>query len=219
LDSGTYSTFEIPDNFTMVANLANGATVNLTLLIDNSVVKLAIYGGSIAIDIFNTIRDTNTSNYENTLQICAKHPALQLTGRTFMEQAYLSTSPTSVLAFGYPVIISGTTSFQIENVDQAIIRISNFLLNGELSPQKPEKMWEEWNIPWMQVFTSAYGLLFLILAIVVVLLFTRICFPSKKRDAKTETAMHKDTARYPLVPKSVQTYPLMLQSEQTSPLM
>jgi hypothetical protein len=177
-DSGTYATVEIPDNFRMTTHLADGATLNFTLLIDGSIVKLSVLGGSISLDIFDAISDPETSNY-TTLEISAKYPDIQLTGTTSMEQAYLITGPRSVLVFGYPTVISGTTIFQIENVDQGVIRLSNFLLDGKLSYQKPEKMWNEWNIPWMQVLTSEYTWFFVVLALVVIFLFKKTCFSSK----------------------------------------
>jgi hypothetical protein len=173
-DSGPYSTFEIPDNFRLVTNLANGATVNLTLSVNDSVVKLTVFSGSLAIDVFNAIGDAKTGNYENLLQICAKYPELQLTGFTFMEQAYLSTSPTSILAYGYPVITTGTTAFRIESVDQGTIRISDFSILGQLASQKPEETWNEWNVPWVQMLTSVYGVFFVISAVIAIFLFARI---------------------------------------------
>jgi hypothetical protein len=173
-DSGIYATADIPDNFRLVADLANNATINLTLSIDNSTVKLSAMGGSVAIEIFNAISNSEILNNRNTLQICAKYPELQLTGSTFMEQAYLSTSSTSIFAYGAPVVISGSTVFQIENVDQDIIRLSNFLVNGELSSKKSREMWDEWNIPWIQVLTSVGNLFLAALAMIVIFLFTKI---------------------------------------------
>lgn len=180
-DSGVYVNATIPDNFRLVDDLANNATVNLTLSIDNSTVQLSVMGGSVAIEAFNAW-DSEIPNNANNLQICAKYPQLQLNGSTFMEQAYLSTSPTSALVAGVPVVISGLTAFQIESADQGIIRISNLLVNGELSPKKTGAAWNEWDIPWTQILTSADNLFFVALIIMFVLLLAKICSSSKKRE-------------------------------------
>jgi hypothetical protein len=148
-DSGVYTTIQFSDSFRFTTDLMDGSVINLTLQIGGSIVKLSVSGGSLAI------------NGENA-QISAKYAAIQSTGTTNMEKAYLSTNPSAVLVLGYPALISGKTSFTIENIDQHTIRISNFLLDGKLSVQKPVNMWNEWDIPWVRILTSSYFWIFVI---------------------------------------------------------
>ena len=172
-DSGAYAMLEIPDEFRLTTHLENGAIANVNMSIDGSIMKVSVLEGSMTINVLNVVRNQQTPNYEKTLRICTKYPEIQLTGCTFMESAYLSTSSTSVIAYGYPIVISGTTSFQIENTDQGITRISNLIVNGELTPQKTAKMWDEWNIPWTKVFTSNYHFISVIFTIVILIFGAR----------------------------------------------
>ena len=188
LDGGAYSTFEIPGTFNMIIKLANNSTLTLTLLINKIVMKLSIVGGSLAINVLDPIEDIQTNSiYKNLLQICTKNPNLLLTGRTYMQQAYLSEGPYSLLVYGYPAIIFGTTSFQIESIDNGIFRISNLNIIGKLSSQIPAIMWNEWNIPWDSIFISFIFLIFVIFMISVILIYRKINLTSQKRPEECDT--------------------------------
>lgn len=169
-DSGVYALIEIPDTFTWTNYLSNYTRANLVLLMDDFVTRISVLGGSMTINVLNA---SQISNHKRSLKIYARYPEVQLNGQTFIDHAYLSESPTSVIAYGIPIVISGTISFQIDNVDQGIVRISSLLTPCEITFEKPKRIWDEWNIPWIQVFTSKYHLIFVLLTIVVVLIFAR----------------------------------------------
>jgi hypothetical protein len=167
-DSGVYTLIDIPDAFTWTNYFSNDTKANLTLLMDGSVVRISILGGSMTMNVLNASQSQQISNQERSLKICARYPEIQLNGRTSIEHAYLAENPTTVIAYGIPIVISGAISFQIENMDQKVVRISGLSIIGEITYIQPNRLWEEWNIPWIQVVTSMSHWIVLTLAVILV---------------------------------------------------
>jgi hypothetical protein len=167
-NSGAYSLVELNDTFTLTMHILDGATVNLTLLANGSITKISASGGLIQVNILNAKCVPENSNHK-LFKIYMKYPLIELNGSTFMENAYLSTGPKSVIVYGLPVTIVGQISFQVDSIDQGTVRISNLSISGEIIFQKLKGKWNEWDINWMQVITSPYHFILIASTLTVIL--------------------------------------------------
>jgi hypothetical protein len=170
INSGNYNMLELGNQFTVNVDLEEQTILNIGLLINDVPIELSVEGGTVSLKI------TNTNN--SKLSVYAKNPKIYASGKIFMELAYLSERPGTIIAYDRPLVVLGNMIFRVNSVDQNIIRISDISIDGEKAIISLKKMWDQWNIPWRILITSQYYLLLIILAFSILfgIFFLKITF-------------------------------------------
>lgn len=150
------------------------------------------------------------------LSLYVRLPSMNASGAIIFDQLDVHSALYVPLAgiVQQPAEIQGSVKFDTMYISNPITIFSMFHAEGKILNLAETAALLQRTIPWIEVLTSPYNITFNAAFLLCIALFI-----VKKRNARSEIAMHKDTARYPLVPKSAQIYPVMLQSEKTYPLM
>jgi hypothetical protein len=162
--SGVYPQIDLSSESAWESVISSNSHLNLTLRVDGNPVLVVISGGSVEGHFIDSSDGDNESDFSSCTTIYARYPSLQLQGQTYIENAFLSTSPNKVIALGDSVVVSGSIGFRIVSVDQTTVRIANLSLLGTISHVENQN---KGGVGLLEALISPYNLLVAASAMVV----------------------------------------------------
>jgi len=155
---GLYVNFYVGGNFNWTIGLAPNATINFDLYENGLLQRVAIDGPCNV-----TFQNVSTSE---SFRIISREPTFTLAGQLFSSN--LKYAPASI--FFIPTVLNGNVTLTTSLGSQDMITFSKIEFAGKWVPVAPEAQiqWNEWQIPWLNILTSPYSLIFIIASTIII---------------------------------------------------
>jgi len=155
---GSYVNFYVGGNFNWTIGLAPNATTNFDLYENGLLQRIAIDGPCNV-----TFQNVSTSE---SFRIISREPTFTVAGQLFSSNLkYTPASP-----FIIPTVLNGNITLTTSLGSQDMITFSKIEFVGKWVPVAPEAQiqWNEWQIPWLNILTSPYSLIFIIASAIII---------------------------------------------------
>ncbi len=155
--SGYYFKFKFEKGFNWTLNLNSNSILKFKIIDGINTINVQIEGGTVEFIIKKGITSV------------IKTPKIFVNGIAQFQSAYFWLPFDWLGCFGNPITLKGDMYFATELTDSGTVLFSDFNINGTKEvDHKPTTKWNEWDIPWFDVFLSLENLVLIMIMIVLI---------------------------------------------------